>query len=315
MSFAATPIRADAAPAVPFAGLAAGTDALISWAPAKVNLFLEIAGKRADGYHELQTLTVMVDLFDTLEVREDPVGKLELVCESPGVPEGPQNLAFAAAKRLQERFAPTRGARMRLTKRIPHQAGLGGGSSDAATALMALNRLWSTGCSPEDLAKLGAQLGSDVPGFFAAPACWCTGRGEVVEAEAVGQPLDLVVVKPPVGLATAAVYGRVRVPAAPVNGEAIRRSLRAGDPEGVARHLHNRLAEPAVEIRPEVGAVSRRLAAAGPLGVSMSGSGSAVFAVCRDRSDAVRVAGVYREEPVDSQDSVYVVRSYSPMAR
>jgi 4-diphosphocytidyl-2-C-methyl-D-erythritol kinase len=291
-------------------GIVAGRDARVVWTPAKVNLFLEVTGKRADGYHDLESLMLAVDLFDTLEVRDDPSGKLTLLCDIPGVPTGPGNLAYDAADRLRAKFAPGRGATIRLTKRIPHQAGLGGGSSDAAAALLACDAVWRLDRSPAELGELAAGLGSDINFFLNPTAAWCTGRGEVIEPEPVGGGLHLVLVKPPVGLRTADVYRRLTLPSTPVSGDAIRAAVRAGDPEAVARSLFNRLEGPAFALSPEVEAVRRRLAVCRPLGVLMSGSGSTVFAVCRDRADAVRVAGRFRDAaPPGDECAVVVVRS------
>ncbi|MFO0849998.1 MAG: 4-(cytidine 5'-diphospho)-2-C-methyl-D-erythritol kinase [Gemmataceae bacterium] len=292
------------------AGLAAGRDARVVWAAAKVNLFLEVTGKRPDGYHALESLMLAVDLFDTLEVRDDPAGRLTLTCDAPGVPTGPGNLAYDAADRLRTRFAPGRGASIRLTKRIPHQAGLGGGSSDAAAALLACDSVWGLKRSAAELADVAAGLGSDVPFFLGPPAAWCTGRGELIEPEIVGGVLHFVLVKPPVGLGTADVYKRLTLPTTPVDGAAVRAAVRAGDPEAVARSLFNRLEGPAFALEPEVEAVRRRLADCGPLGVLMSGSGSCVFAVCRDRADAALVAGRFRDAaPPGDECAVFVVRS------
>jgi 4-diphosphocytidyl-2-C-methyl-D-erythritol kinase len=302
---------------VPFAGLPAGPDARITWAPAKVNLFLEVLGRRPDGYHEIETLILAVDLFDTLEVRDDESGILSLECDPPGLPTGADNLVYQAADALRRAAGSARGAGVRLTKRVPTEAGLGGGSSDAAAAIAALDAVWRLGLSRNDLLAVAAAVGSDVGFFLTPPAGWCTGRGERVEPVPVGRPLDLVVVKPPVGLSTAEVYRRVRVPEAPASGEAARNAMRSGDPQAVAGALFNRLQEAAFAAAPEVERAYRTLAGCGPLGCLVSGSGSSVFAVCRDRADAARVAGRYRDadrgEPVASQ--VYVVRSYWPSPR
>lgn len=292
---------------------------MVLWAPAKLNLHLEILGKRPDGYHAVETLILTIDLFDTLELCDDPTGDVKLTCDSPGVPSGPTNLAHRAAIGLRDCWAQERGVSIRLTKRIPHEAGLGGGSSDAATTIVGLDSLWKLRLTVDAQREIAGRLGSDVGFFLTPPAGWCTGRGEIVEPETVGRPLDLVVVKPPVGLSTAEVYRQVIVPGSPVPGDAVRRALRLGDPEAVARHLHNRLQRPAFELRPEVGAVAERLADCHPLGCLMSGSGSSVFAVCRDRADATRVATRFRDAesdvPEGSRCRVFVVRSYCPMPR
>lgn len=261
-------------------------------APAKINLHLEVLGKRPDGYHAVETLILAVDLFDTLEVRRTPAG-FDLACDPPGLPTGPGNLVWKAADALRRATGTTAGAAVRLTKRIPHEAGLGGGSSDAAAALAGLNRVWNLGRTRGELLPVAAEVGSDVGVFLFPPAGWCTGRGEVVEPAAVGGEFHFVLVKPAVGLSTAAVYRRVTVPATPVSGDEAKAALADGDPDRLARALFNRLEAPAVAAEPVVGEVVRVLGGCGPLGVAMSGSGTAVFAVCRDRADAGRAARAF----------------------
>src|SRR5262249_30481167 len=144
------------------------------------------------------------------------------------------------------------GARIGLRKRIPLQAGLGGGSSDAATVLIGLNRLWNLGLTSEELARIGAEVGSDVSFFFSAPWAWCTGRGENVEALKLGRQLDLVLASPAMGLSTATVFGRVVVPVEPKSGAAMRAAVNDGDVEEIGRCLFNRLQAPAEGLCPEV---------------------------------------------------------------
>src|SRR5262245_8635037 len=159
-------------------------------APAKVNLFLEVLGKRPDGYHDLETLMVAIDLCDRLEFRPDDSGAVTLTCDDPGLTCGPANLVLKAADRLRRHTNHSGGARIHLAKRIPMQAGLGGGSSDAATTLKGLTRLWSLGLPDSELAKIGAEVGSDVAFFFSPGAAWCTGRGEKVEPVTLGRTLE-----------------------------------------------------------------------------------------------------------------------------
>ena len=265
-------------------------DAVVIWAPAKVNLFLEILGKRPDGYHELETLMATVSLDDELVFKEESSGEILLSCDHPELSTGPDNLIRKAAEALRRRTGCARGARIELTKRIPMAAGLAGGSSDAAATLAGLNRLWDLQLPPADLMTLGAELGSDVPFFFAGPAAWCTGRGEIVTPLRPGKALELVLVCPPVGLSTAAVYRAVRVPERPTPGDAIRRAFEAGDMAELGRNLHNRLQEPAEELCPTVAAIRRRVEALAPLGHRMSGSGTSYFALGRDAEDARRIA-------------------------
>src|SRR5947209_6051624 len=162
---------------------------VVVWAPAKVNLYLEVLAKRPDGYHELETLLVAVSLFDTLVFRDLPSPELRLRCNVRSLSTGPDNLIVRAARLLQQHARCARGADVRLVKRIPLAAGLAGGSTDAAATLAGLNRLWRLGLTQAELALLGAELGSDVAFFFATPAAWCTGRGEQVDPVTLGRPL------------------------------------------------------------------------------------------------------------------------------
>ncbi len=297
-------------PAFPTAG-----GSLVVSAPAKLNLFLEILRKRADGFHDLESLMIAVDLFDTLEVRATAESQLSLVCEPTALSAGPDNLVVQAAHRLREHVQrPDLGAAIRLTKRIPLQAGLGGGSSDAALTLLALNEIWKLGLTRNELAGIAAFTGSDVAFFLAPPAAWCTSRGEVVTRETVGRPLDFVLVCPPVGLATADVYGKLSVPVAPRCGATLREAVRAGQPEALGRALFNRLEEPAFELSPLVRQIRLRLENLGGCGALMSGSGSAVFALCRSRDEATWVAARFRDtRPTDEPESrTFVVRSFAP---
>jgi 4-diphosphocytidyl-2-C-methyl-D-erythritol kinase len=285
-------------------------DAVRARAPAKVNVFLEVLARRADGYHELATLLVAVSLYDTLEFKEEPSGTVRLRCDDPSLSAGPDNLVARAAELLRRRTGHPGGADIRLWKRIPVRAGLGGGSSDAAAALAGLNRLWRLGLDRRALAELGAELGSDVPFFFAAPAAWCTGRGEQVEPVALGRPLDFVLAFPGVGLSTADVFRGVAVPDEPVPGNDVREAARAGDVEALGRRLHNRLQPAAERLCPAVAGLRQRLAGLGPAGQLMSGSGTAAFALCRGPEEALRIARALRparEDPAGAR--VSVVRS------
>jgi 4-diphosphocytidyl-2-C-methyl-D-erythritol kinase len=263
-------------------------------APAKVNLFLEVLGKRPDGFHEIATLMVAVNLYDGLTFTEAPAGRLVLTCDDPRLSVGPDNLVWRAADRLRQRTGCNRGAHIHLTKRIPMAAGLAGGSSDAAATLAGLNALWDLGLETPKLAEIAAEIGSDIAFFFATPAAWCTGRGEVVEPAPLGRSLDFLLVCPSVGLSTADVYRNVTVPQRAESGDAIRRALAQGDVAGIGRNLHNRLQAPAERLSPTVGELARLLDRHRPTGARMSGSGSSLFALGRDRQETVRLARALR---------------------
>ncbi|MFP2770704.1 4-(cytidine 5'-diphospho)-2-C-methyl-D-erythritol kinase [Oceanisphaera sp. KMM 10153] len=179
-------------------------------APAKLNLFLYITGRRDDGYHNLQTLFQFVDHGDSLGFAVAPDGDLSLSPALPGVsPE--QNLIIKAARLLQTKTGCTRGARITLTKRLPMGGGLGGGSSDAATTLVALNRLWQLGLSTEQLARLGLTLGADVPVFIRGQAAFAEGVGDIFTPATPPEPWYLVL-HPDIEVATAAIFNDPDLP-------------------------------------------------------------------------------------------------------
>jgi 4-diphosphocytidyl-2-C-methyl-D-erythritol kinase len=284
--------------------------ALVMQAPAKVNLFLEVLAKRPDGYHDIETLMVAVNLFDTLKFREEPGGEIRLTCNHPDLSAGSDNLVIRAAALLKQQSGCEKGARIRLTKRIPLAAGLAGGSSDAAATLIGLNRLWKLGLTRARLLALAKELGSDVAFFFSAPVAWCTGRGERVMPLRLGKPLWFVLAVLPKGLSTARVYGGLQVPEDPQGGAGIRRAVQAGRVTEIGHRLHNRLQTVAQRLCPVIGTVSQRLAQLEPAGVLMSGSGPSVYALCRNHGEAVRIVRQSRHG-LKGEASVLLVRSCS----
>ncbi len=295
----------------------AGRDAVVIAAPAKLNLFLEILRKRPDNYHDLESLMVAIDLFDTLETRAAAPDEITLRCEPDTLSTGPDNLVHKAATALREFAArPELGASIRLVKRIPTQAGLGGGSSDAAAALVGLNQIWKLGLTRDELVGIAASIGSDVAFFLTLPVAWCTGRGEVTTPEPTpgGSGLYFVLVFPPVGVSTAEVYKRLTVPKEPLAGFAVRTAFQSGDATALGLAMFNRLEEPAFALEPIVGRIRKRLGQLNPAGAMMSGSGSTVFAPCRDSYEAQRVASAFKDSrPGDEPEArVLVVRGFTP---
>lgn len=173
-------------------------------APAKLNLFLHIVGRRADGYHLLQSVFTLIDRCDQLRIAVRDDGRIRRVNDVPGVPED-QDLAIRAARALQAASGTPHGADIEVEKHLPMGGGLGGGSSDAATVLLALDRLWSLGRGPAGLMELGARLGADVPFFLFGRSAWVEGIGERLAPVAV-PPRWYVVLVPPVQVPTAAVF-------------------------------------------------------------------------------------------------------------
>ncbi|QEH37018.1 4-diphosphocytidyl-2-C-methyl-D-erythritol kinase [Aquisphaera giovannonii] len=261
-------------------------------APAKLNLFLEVLSRRPDGYHEIESLMVSVNLHDTLIVREEASEDIILECDDPELPTGGDNLVVKAAERLRAAAGIRRGARMTLKKVIPARAGLGGGSSDASAALVALDRIWDLGTPPDRLDAVAGEVGSDVPFFLHAPSAVCRGRGERVEAVTLGRPFHFVLVAPEVGLSTAEVYHALRPPETPRPIGPVLEALDGEDPAPLGRSLFNRLQPVAEAMRPELARVRDALAGLDPPldGSLMSGSGSAYFGLCRDLDAAERAA-------------------------
>ena len=250
---------------------------LVCPAPAKLNLFLHIVGRRADGYHELQTVFQLIDLCDTIEVSVREDGRIERPLGPPDVlPD--QDLVVRAARALQAHTGTRLGASLRVRKRIPIGAGLGGGSSDAATTLLVLNRLWGTGLGLEELARLGLPLGADVPVFVYGSSAWAEGVGERLT------PLELpeawfVVVHPRVAVATRDIF---QAPELTRNSPVItiRAFLESGgrnDCEPVVRARYDEVAE-ALEW------LSRFAPA------RLTGTGSCIFAACASAIEAERLA-------------------------
>jgi 4-diphosphocytidyl-2-C-methyl-D-erythritol kinase len=291
---------------------------LVIQAPAKLNLFFEVLAKRSDGYHEIETLMCPVDLFDTLHFQEDPNGQLELRCRrvfgasgASGrglheVPEGPANLVVRAVELVRRRAGVRRGAKLRLVKRIPAAAGLGGGSSDAAAALVAANEGWRLGRSPDELAQWAAEVGSDVPFFLAGGPAVCRGRGERVSPVAGLGAMSFVVVRPPEGLATAEVYRVCGAAAQPETALPLIEALQRGDWNQAGRRLLNRLQPAAETLSPWVKRLQQEFSQLDVLGHGMSGSGTSYFGLCRHARHARRCARRLRAKGVGT---VFAVRS------
>jgi 4-diphosphocytidyl-2-C-methyl-D-erythritol kinase len=245
-----------------------------SWpAPAKLNLFLHVVGKRADGYHLLQTVFQFLDYADELEFRVTDDGCVTRAADLPGVP-AEHDLTLRAARLLQQTAGTSRGVEIHLRKRIPPGGGLGGGSSDAATTLLALNRLWETGLPRAALAALGLKLGADVPVFIGGLSAWAEGVGEQLTPIELAQPW-YVVLSPPVTVSTAAVFRGLELtrysPAITI------RDFRAG-------RTRNDL-EPAVRRQyPEVDQALTWLSRFGE--ARLTGSGGCAFVALEDESEA-----------------------------
>ncbi len=257
--------------------------------PAKINLFLEVTGKRADGYHELVTVMHPVSIADDLSCRRSRDVHLR-----GGLEElGEKNLAVRAVRAAQK-YAGTRlGMDIRLTKRIPTGAGMGGGSADAAAALAAFNVLHRLRLPDEDLNRIAASVGSDVCFFLCGRTALCTGRGEIVQPVRTARKLHFVHVYPGYESSTAEVYRRLKLSLTPPRRDVnqILETLAGGDVRDIGKALFNRLETPAFANQPPLKSLKRALSRFGFRGVLMSGSGSSMFGLCRSRDEARRMAG------------------------
>lgn len=259
--------------------------------PAKINLTLEVLGKRPDGYHELDMLVVTVDLSDRIALSVRPDGHITLASSATHIPLDEKNLAYRAARTLKEASGTPLGAHIAIDKHIPVSAGLGGGSSNAATVLIGLNELWDLGLDHTALAQLGADVGSDVPFFLYGGTARVGGRGERVEPLPDVGPWSVILVRPPVSVSTTDVFRAFDVRTAPPPGatEAAVRSLLAGDRRAVLEYLRNDLEAVTMERYPEVRSLKEKMRRYGATYTLMSGSGPTVFAVFPDARRARRI--------------------------
>ncbi len=259
-----------------------------AFAPAKVNLYLHVTGRRADGYHLLDSLVAFADIGD--RVAAEPAATLSLAINGPETGSlttvGDDNLVLRAARLLADHAAITSGAALRLEKNLPVAAGIGGGSSDAAAALWVLRRLWQVSIGDETLRDLGVRLGADVPACLYGRAVWVGGIGERIEPAAALPEAGILLANPRKKLPTAAVFAARR---GPFSGAA-RFEPMPSDAVGLARSLalrRNDLTDAAIGLVPEIGAVLARLGRLpGALLARMSGSGATCFALFADRDAA-----------------------------
>ena len=265
---------------------------------AKINLLLDVTGKRSDGYHEVSMIMQSVSLFDTIRFSPRPakislsVDRLDLPCDS-------SNLAFRAAELLQQECGVSKGVHIDLVKRIPMAAGLAGGSSDAAAVLRGLNELWQLSLSAEDLEQLAARLGSDVPFCLWGGTVHATGRGEKLEPLADFAGRGVVLVHPPLHVSTAWVYGNYQMGAAPgcTDVQIMRRAVACNDFSTVTQNLYNALEKVTIPAYPQIGEIKTALSQAGSSGVLMSGSGPTVFALAPNLTEAKKLAASLSTEP------------------
>lgn len=277
---------------------------LFAAAPAKINLFFEVIRKRADGFHEIVSVATPISLADTLHFTRRDDGAIQLVVSSPrgnkidAIPSGDDNLVVKMLRHIRRTVpqAAKCGADVTLVKRIPSQAGLGGGSSDAATALLLANEAWKLNLTRDAMIALGSAIGSDVPLFLVGGASVSRGRGECVNRITNLPRLDGVIVKPREGLSTADVY---RVCMLHHDGQhrdvaPFLEAASQGNWRAIASRLFNRLQAPAFALLPPLASLYDKLAECGGVAVQMSGSGTAFFTLAHHRKHAQQIAAKIR---------------------
>lgn len=273
------------------------------WAPAKVNLFLQVLGKRPDGYHELATLMQKVALCDRISF--SPIGrKISIECPGSLLPADESNIAYKAAAVLFDHVADNQGIRIIIEKKIPMAAGLGGGSSDAATVLKCLNELFGYNLDTEELLSLGEKIGADVPFFLLEGTAWAFGKGERLELVEGIPSMWLVLVNPGFEVSTKSVYEGLKM-------GLTKKGLKFNIPkffslQDIAQGLRNDLEQVTLERHPVLAQIKDRLMRYGALGALMSGSGPTVFGIFTGQKEAEKAVAELKKA---GSWSVFAVQS------
>lgn len=273
-------------------------------APAKINLTLDVLYKRPDNYHEIEMIMTTVDLADRIGLKATESG-IHIESADRFVPNDSRNLAYQAAKLLKDTFHIKSGVIISLEKQIPVAAGLAGGSSDAAATLKGLNQLWQLNLSLDELAELGAKIGSDVSFCVYGGTALAKGRGEIIQELPAPPNCWVILAKPTIGVSTADVYGAFDPSKAdhPNTGQMIK-ALEAGDYQSMCSHLGNALESVTLEMHPEVAQIKEQMKKFGADAVLMSGSGPTVFGLVQQEARIPRIYNGLR----GFCGEVYVVR-------
>jgi len=263
---------------------------LFEKAPAKINLSLDILGKREDGFHEVEMIMTTIDLSDRIELHPLESDDIKVSLESRYVPNDERNLAFKAAKMIKETYHIKKGIHIKMVKNIPVSAGLGGGSSDAAAVLRGLNKLWAIGITTDELADLGLAIGSDVPFCVTNSTALVKGRGEIIQKLPSPPPCWIVLAKPDLGVSTKTVFQKVVVEKLThPNTNEIINALMDGDFLRLSNNLGNSLESVTLALYPEVGQLINKMKQVGSSNVLMSGSGPTVYSLVEQESKAQRL--------------------------
>jgi len=263
---------------------------LLVKAPAKINLSLDVLHKRPDGYHEVEMIMTTIDLADRIELTLLDSDQIKIVSLNRFVPDDQRNLAYQAAKLLKEKYHVNKGVMIKIEKNIPVAAGLAGGSSDAAAVLRGLNKLWDLGLSLDDLAVIGAEIGSDVSFCVYGGTALATGRGEIIKELPAPPVCWVILAKPFIGVSTADVYKRLDVEKVehPKTNQMIE-SIHTNDYKLMCNSVGNVLEDVTLKLYPEVSQIKEQIYKFGADAVLMSGSGPTVFGLIQHDSRMNRV--------------------------
>lgn len=258
--------------------------------PAKINLSLDVLHKRDDGYHEVKMVMTTIDLADRIELVPLKDNVIKIMSDHRFVPDDERNLAYKAAQILKRRFHITQGVAIYITKKIPVAAGLAGGSSNAAATLKGLNELWNLQLSVDELAKIGAQIGSDVSFCVYGGTALATGRGEIIQKIPSPPPCWVVLAKPETGVSTSEVYKKLRLHKVQhPDVDAMVTALTKGDYEAICREMGNVLESVTFQLNPEVKYIKEQMKRFGADAVLMSGSGPTVFGLVDQEARVQRI--------------------------
>jgi 4-diphosphocytidyl-2-C-methyl-D-erythritol kinase len=273
-------------------------------APAKINLALKILRRRADGYHDIQSILQKVSLYDTLSLKLSPLQGITVTADDPSIPTDSRNLAYRAADLLLKQQKITPGISIHIKKRIPAGAGLGGGSSNAAATLTGLNKLLRCNLPETELLRLGVEIGADVPFFiYDKPSALAEGIGEQLSPVTIQVPLWLVIVFPGFSISTKWAYENYRV--LTNEGKNIRIPRSFEQLNSVLHILSNDLENVVTKQYPEIQEIKHTLIQAGACGSLMSGSGSSVFGIFPDEQQAQEALTL----PVTPANRVFIAHS------
>jgi len=258
----------------------------------KINLTLNILGKRQDGYHNIETIMQSVNLADRIFIKEEKEG-IEIKCSHPLIPVDTQSLTYRTAEKILNRYRVTRGVKIEIDKKIPLSSGMAGGSANSASILVGINKLFALNLSNKDLREIGEELGMDVPFCIQNGTALAYHKGEkVTPLFPINPPLWVIIINPGFEIPTKWAYNNIdldRIKKEKNNTEDMLKALKDRELPGIAKNLFNSFEELAIKKYPEIGKIKDRLTEEGAMGALMSGSGPTVFAIAQNKEQALKI--------------------------